>query len=67
MEFIDFIKYLLTFITGLGAGSLLTLFIKSNSKNQSKNTISKSIVANGNFINGNNNHVNENNDKGKNK
>lgn len=64
MEFIDFIKYALTFLTGLGTGSLLTFIMKSNSKTQSKNKVNNGIMANGNFINGNNNKVNENNEKG---
>lgn len=64
MEFTEFLKYFFTFISGLGAGSLLTFTYKNNSRNQSNNTVNNGSMTNGNYTNGNNNNITDNNEKG---
>ncbi|MDV7413521.1 hypothetical protein ACOQNK_06650 [Acinetobacter baumannii] len=63
MELNELLNYVITFIAGLGSGSLLTILFKKNSKTQSKNKVDNSMMVNGPFVNGNNNNLNENNGK----
>lgn len=63
MDFIDIVKYVFTFIMGLGSGSLLTLIFKKNSRTQNGNSVTNGNMVNGSYINGSNNKVNENSGK----